>query len=222
MEPKFWRDRWEAGDIGFHQADVHDLLIAHWPRLGLPPGSAVFVPLCGKSRDMAWLAANGHRVIGCELAEVAVDAFFAEQGLEPAVEQVGAHSVKRAGPYEIWCGDVFELPASVTAEAAAVYDRAALIAFPPPFQKRYAIKLMELVPDRAPILLVALAFDQSEVAGPPFSTGLQTILFAFGPGFRLTLLESRDGLEKSENLRKRGLTRLVESIYRLDRVPHQS
>lgn len=222
MEPKFWHERWEAGDIGFHQGDVHDLLVKHWPRLGLAPGSTVFVPLCGKSRDMAWLAGEGHRVVGCELAEVAVDAFFAEQGLEPSVEQVGAHVVKRAGPYEIWCGDIFELPAAATADAAAVYDRAAFVAFPPSIQKRYAVKLMELTPEHAPILLVALAYDQSEATGPPFSTGLQTVIFAFGPGFRLTLLESRDGLERSQNLKKRGITRLAESVYRLDRIPRQS
>ena len=51
---------------------------------------------------MVWLAEQGHRVVGCRAAGVAVDAFFAERGLEPTVEKLGGIQVKRAGPYEIW------------------------------------------------------------------------------------------------------------------------
>jgi thiopurine S-methyltransferase len=213
MEAQFWNERWQMGDIGFHQADVHDLLGTHWPSLGLAQDSAVFVPLCGKSLDMVWLAAWGHKVIGVELSELAVDAFFAERELVPATEKVHGFTVKRSGPYEIWCGDIFDLPREAIATAAAVYDRASLVAFPPAMQPRYARKLAELTP--APILLVSLAFDQAEMAGPPFSTGLQPIAYLFAADYQIKLLESRDGLERSQNLRKRGLTRLVESVYLL-------
>ncbi len=69
---------------------------------------------------------------------------------------------------------------------------------------------------------MSLVFDPAEMTGPLFPVGLQQIVFKFGPGFRIKLLESRDGLEKSQALKKRGLTRLVESIDRLDRIPRQS
>ena len=36
------------------------------------------MPLCGKSLDMVWLAAQGHEVLGVELAPLAVEQFFAE------------------------------------------------------------------------------------------------------------------------------------------------
>ena len=43
------------------------------------------MPLCGKSLDLLWLAAQGHRVLGVEISPLAVDAFFAEQDLTPTV-----------------------------------------------------------------------------------------------------------------------------------------
>ncbi len=131
MEPQFWNDRWQSGETGFHREEVHDLLAKYWPSLGLGLGSKVFVPLCGKSLDMVWLAEQGHRVVGAELSGVAVDAFFAERGLVPSVEMLGGFEVKRAGPYEIWQGDIFNLPARATDDVAAVYDRAAWLRFRP-------------------------------------------------------------------------------------------
>ena len=48
------------------------------------------MPLCGKSLDLTWLAAQGLRVTGVELSHIAVEAFFPEQQLEPSIPQEGA------------------------------------------------------------------------------------------------------------------------------------
>ncbi|MFT3732518.1 MAG: hypothetical protein QM780_14055 [Hyphomicrobium sp.] len=49
MEHSFWHNRWERGEIGFHQPHIHDQLQRFWPALALARGSKVFVPLCGKT-----------------------------------------------------------------------------------------------------------------------------------------------------------------------------
>jgi thiopurine S-methyltransferase len=213
MEPQFWNDRWQSGEIGFHKTEAHDLLAKHWPRLGLAPGSEVFVPLCGKSLDMVWLAEQGHRVVGAELSDVAVDAFFAERGLEPEVEMLGGFKVKSAGPFKIWQGDIFELPLRAVKGVAAVYDRASLVAFPPEMQPRYAAKLAEIVPAAAPIVIIGLGYPQEQMQGPPFSVPLARIGDLFSRTYQITLLESRDGLEQSQNIKQRGVTALEESLY---------
>src|SRR3546814_8142059 len=87
MDPDFWQQRWRDNRIGFHRDGVLPLLEKHWPSLGLATGSRVFVPLCGKSLDMAWLAARGHRVLGVELSPLAVGQFFDENGLAPRSEE---------------------------------------------------------------------------------------------------------------------------------------
>ena len=60
MDHEFWLERWRTNQIGFHQAEFNARLVHHWPSLGVPKGARVFVPLCGKSRDMLWLAGAGH------------------------------------------------------------------------------------------------------------------------------------------------------------------
>jgi len=217
MQHQFWIERWENSEIGFHQPDVHDYLATHWPALKLPGGSAVLVPLCGKSHDMVWIAGLGHRVIGVELSPIAVDAFFAERELKPTVETIGSFTVKSAGPYQLWCGDLFELPKEAVSQVAAVYDRAALVAFPPEMQSAYAKKLVEVVPAAAPIFLVTLSYPQGEIKGPPFSTALMEVASLFGASHRIALVESRDGLEQSQNLKERGVSRLEEALYILRR-----
>lgn len=213
MKAEFWIERWTRGEIGFHRDDVHDYLASHWTSLLLAAGSRVFVPLSGKSRDMVWLRGLGHHVIGSELSEIAVDDFFAERGLKPAVREVGAFKVKSVEGYELWCGDFFELPAAALAGVAGVYDRAALVAMPPEMQPQYAAKLLSVVPKDAQMLLINLAYPDGQMQGPPFSTPLSMIAHLFGATHRITLAESRDGLEMSQNLKERGLTKLDEEAY---------
>lgn len=217
MEPKFWLDRWQRADTGFHQESAHDYLVKHWSALGVPKGAEVLVPLCGKSLDMVWLAEHGHGVLGLELSEVAVDAFFAERSRTPGVVTSNGFNIKRAGPFEIWCGDYFAVPPEATRRIGGVFDRAALVAMPRIMQKDYADQLARLTPSGVPVLLVALDFDPSEMDGPPFPIPPAQIEALFGGAFRISVLERRDGLSASQNLKKRGLTALEETAYRLDR-----
>ena len=217
MDPNFWIERWKIGEIGFHREEVHDFLPRYWPTLGLAPGSQVLVPLCGKSHDMAWLAAQGHRVIGVELSPLAVDAFFREHDLAAEVRPAGTLAVWSSGPFTIWCGDIFSLPAEAVRDVAAVYDRAALVAFPQSLQSRYAETLVGLVPAGAPILLVSLTYPEGQINGPPFSTTGGQVEALFGATHEITLAETRDGLEDSENLKRRGVTELEEAAFILKR-----
>jgi thiopurine S-methyltransferase len=213
----FWIERWKKGEIGFHRDDVHDFLPRHWPLLGVEKGQAVLVPLCGKSRDMVWLAAAGHPVVGVELSPLAVDDFFREQDLEADTTTFGSFVVRRAGPYTIWCGDFFDLPNEAVAGVAAAYDRAALVALPSSLQPRYADKLTQLLPPGSPTLLISLWYPEGEMAGPPFSTPLAQVAALFGTTHAINIAESRDGLPESQNIRDRGVTMLDEAAYVLRR-----
>lgn len=212
VTPDFWIERWQKGEIGFHQEGGNDLLPRHWPALELYSGSTVLVPLCGKSLDMVWLAAQGHRVIGVELSPLAVDDFFREQGVEADTRAVGSFTVRTAGPITIWCGDIFDLPADAVKDVAGVYDRAALVAFPSSLQPRYADTLHRVVPD-ASVLLISLGYPEGQIPGPPFSTPLSQVTKLFRDHYALDVRETRDGLAKSQNLKDRGVTALDEAVY---------
>jgi thiopurine S-methyltransferase len=169
MNPDFWHQRWAEHQIGFHQPTPTPLLLKHWPALGIAPGATVFVPLAGKSLDMAWLASQGHRVLGVELSQIAVDEFFAEHGLVPEIEttRYGVHH--RAGGIELIRGDAFGLDADLLADCAAVFDRAALIALPPALRARYVGELYARLPADCRALLITLEYPQADRDGPPFS-----------------------------------------------------
>lgn len=169
MQPDFWHQRWSDNQIGFHQDAPTPLLLKYWPTLGIEPQARVFVPLAGKSLDMAWLASQGHRVLGVELSQVAIEQFFAEHALTPEVHetQYGRHYV--SGLVELICGDAFGLDEAALRDCAAVFDRAALIALPPELRKRYASELYTRLPRGCRGLLITLEYPQHERAGPPFS-----------------------------------------------------
>jgi thiopurine S-methyltransferase len=217
MDHDFWHARWSSNEIGFHLKEVNPHLVGFWPTLGLPAGSRVLVPLCGKTLDMAWLLAQGHRVLGVELSRTAVEAFFAEQGLDYKVEEQGAFRRYRAGGLEIWSGDFFALNASDVADCQALYDRAALIALPADLRERYVAQLNAILPVDCRGLLISLEYPQAQMAGPPFAVPEAEVRERLSADWRLELLQRFDALKHNERFRERGLHELHEVIYRLQR-----
>jgi len=180
----------------------------------LAVGSRVLVPLCGKSLDLAWLAGQGHRVLGVELSRRAVEDFFLEHGLAAQVSQHGAFEVWRSGDVELWCGDVFALQAEDVADCAGLYDRAALIALPAPMRERYQAMLTTLMPVGGKGMLVTLEYDQALLAGPPFSVGDAEVRQGFA-GWRIEALEANELIDESPKFQQAGITSLLERVYRL-------
>lgn len=217
MDEGFWQARWSQDQIGFHLDAVNSYLQRHWPALDLPAEARVLVPLCGKSLDLAWLAAQGQRVLGVELAQKAVEAFFSEQGLQPEIEVQAAFTCYRAGAVELWCGDFFALTAEDVADCVALYDRAALIALPPELRERYTAHLTRILPPACQGLLVTLDYDQEQLDGPPFAVPDQEVRRLLEPAWRAESLEARDVLGENWKFLQRGLSRLEERVYRLNR-----
>jgi len=191
MQPDFWHQRWADNQIGFHQSAPTPLLLKHWPALGITPGAQVFVPLAGKSLDMAWLASQGHRVLGVELSQLAVEQFFAEHDLQPGIHETkyGRHYV--ANGIELICGDAFALDADALRDCAAVFDRAALIALPPELRERYASELYASLPTGSRGLLVTLEYPQEERPGPPFSVTEDEVRAVYSRDWQVDLLYRR-------------------------------
>ena len=215
MDHDFWLQRWREGRTGFHQDRVMPLLEKHWDALALPAGSRVFVPLAGKTLDMLWLAARGHRVLGVELSPLAVEQFFAEHQLVPEVHEsrYGAHHV--AGEIELICGDAFALDAAALADCAGVYDRAALIALPAELRARYVGELYARLPAACRGLLITLEYPQPEKEGPPFSVEEAEVRRLYAPRWHVDLLERRDILAQQPGFADEGVTALATAVYRL-------
>lgn len=219
MEPGFWHDRWQRNEIGFHQQEVHAELRQYWPAVGCAPDALVFAPLCGKSLDLAWLVAQGQRVLGVELSLLAAEAYFAERGQSPERSTLAGFTRLAAGGCTILVGDYFALEPRQLAGVGALYDRAALIALPAPLRARYAARLAELLPAGTPGLLVTIDYPEGQMPGPPFSVPATEVRRLHGAHFELTLLSRRDLLPGEPRLAARGLTSLHGECWQLLRRP---
>ena len=217
MHEEFWQARWARNEIGFHLKEVNPHLQACWAQLAVPAGSEVLVPLCGKSLDMPWLAAQGQRVLGIELAAKAVTDFVAEQGLSPAVRADGALQRHEDAGIAVLQGDFFAVEPAQTAGCTAFYDRAALIALPAEMRRRYVAQLQRLLPAGAVGMLVTLDYPQEQMSGPPFAVDDAEVRALYGEGWELELLLCSDALEGNWRFIERGLSRLEERVYRLRR-----
>ena len=213
MHRDFWQARWDEGRIGFHQDEVNPYLQRYWPSLGVTSGAMVFVPLCGKSRDMLWLRDQGYSVIGVEIVPRAVEAFFAENNLTVTQRPHGAFTLWESEDIKIFQGDFFDLSADDVAEIAAVYDRASLIALPPAMRQRYATQLRAIVPSETNVLLVTMDYSQAEMHGPPFAVTEQEVAALYQDYFKIDQVCSEDMLAANPRFQDQGLNRLLERIY---------
>ncbi|MFJ7885315.1 thiopurine S-methyltransferase [Pseudomonas sp. NPDC096917] len=218
MQPEFWHARWERNQIGFHLDKVNAYLQRLWPAIGVEQGSRVLVPLCGKSLDLSWLAANGYEVLGVELSQTAVEQFFREQQIEPRIHQQGAFKVYEAGPITLLCGDFFALTVEDVAQCTGLYDRAAIIALPPQMREAYVQHLSNILAQGCKGLLITLDYDQSLMNGPPFSVPDAEVQRLWSPAWSLETLEQADVLGQEWKFLKSGVTRLDERVYRLGKT----
>jgi len=168
MDAAFWHQKWKDRHIAFHEGEVNSLLERHLGRLALADGARIFLPLCGKTRDIAWLLDQEHPVVGVELSETAVKELFEELDVVPEVSACGDLTRYQADGLDIFVGDLFHLDAAMLGPVDAVYDRAALVALPPEMRARYVPQVVAIT-GAAPVLLVTFEYDQSQLDGPPFS-----------------------------------------------------
>lgn len=191
MDPSFWHQRWEKNEIGFHEEKPNSLLVEHFHELSIAKGRRIFVPLCGKTRDISWLLSRGYRVAGAELSQLAIEQLFIELGMQPEIEAVGNVEQWSANNLDIFVGDIFAVFGKVLGPVDAVYDRAALVAFPKDMRNRYAAHLTEMT-GKAPQLLICYDYDQTLMDGPPFSVSHEEVRRHYATTHNLTLLSSTE------------------------------
>ena len=189
MDADFWLTRWEKREIGFHQVEINRYLEQYWSTLELARESTVLVPLCGKSRDMLWLAQQGHHVLGVELSKTAVQEFFEEWEVQPKLDQKGSFTRYSAENVELLVGDFFALTAEDLQKVAGVYDRAALVALPPDMRRDYVNLLAEILPINAQTLLITFEYRLGAMEGPPFSIPIDAVKGLFEGRCDITLLD---------------------------------
>lgn len=216
MEISYWQSRWRNDKTGWHMDKVYPLLKKYWPELNIKPNAAVLVPLCGKTLDIDWLAEKGHRVVGVDVSEKAIQTIINRNNLDVPRSTKGSFSVYRTQNIKLWCGDFMKLRKSWIPAIDIVYDKAALIALPPDQRTAYTQHIQALAQPHTQMLLNCFEYDQQEMSGPPFSVDEDELRRLYGSQFTITLLYSRSILDEMVRFQQRGLrSYLNENFYLL-------
>jgi len=197
MQLDFWHTKWQKNEIGFHLNEANPLLVQYFSALQLKPQSRIFLPLCGKTLDIAWLRAQGYQVSGAELSKIAVDDLFSQLNLTPIIKNIGEITQYSAKNIDIFVGDIFKLTPAMLGNVDAIYDRAALVALPEEMRKLYTAHLIAIT-QNAPQLLICFEYDQAIHAGPPFSITDDEVKKHYHKVYAIHLLASQslaDGLK---------------------------
>ena len=189
MDTNFWLQKWEKNEITFHEGEANPALVKYIKELSLAKGSRVFIPLCGKTLDIAWLLSKGYRVAGAELSKKAIEELFSGLGVKLKISASGKVSHYSAENIDIFVSNIFDVSKKMLGSVDAIYDRAALVALPEEIRHRYAKHLMEIT-DQAPQLLITYEYDQTLQEGPPFSVSNEEVNQHYKDRYDLTLLES--------------------------------
>lgn len=211
MDNEFWHSRWAENRIGFHLDDINPLLTEYWPMLAPKREETVFVPLCGKSLDLNWLATKHDHVVGVELSEIAVRAFFAENFYTPTVSTFSSTmKLYQFDELSIFSGDYFTAPLETY---PLIYDRAALIAMPEQMRKQYVERLRSLLAPGGRMLLVTVDYPQHELEGPPFAVSENEVRALFD-GLNVTRLNRNDTCQRAP--KAKDIAYFVEEVWLIE------
>ena len=206
-----WESRWQEGRIGFHLPEVNSYLLRYFDKLLTQDTESVFVPLCGKTLDLPWLARRTKKVVGIELVYKAVQEFFKENKLTHSIQKSGKLNLFSNDNIDLFQGDFFDLNKAQTSPFEAIYDRASIVAFDRSERQRYVNHLMSFLKPGGRILLITLEYDQNKMTGPPFSVPTDEIEWLYAPYGILELLETSDIFD--ERFRKNGLDGMLERVF---------
>ena len=145
---------WKSNDIRFHQPIFNPLLQQFLPNLDLARLDTILVPLCGKSLDMNLLLDSGYKVMGVELSNIAIKAYFEARQVTATREKRGRFIIWRHKHIEIWCGDIFDLTSKDIGHIHTLYDCSSMTALPAESRSRYIQHFHKILSNNNQILLI--------------------------------------------------------------------
>lgn len=150
-----WETRFAADDTPWERHDLHPAMLA-WAKAGeFAPGSRVIIPGCGRSPELAFLAAQGVNVTGADLSPTALAAqrkTLDAAGLDATLLEGDVLAHRPDTPYD------------------AVYEQTFLCAIPPRLRSDYERALIEWLKPGGRLL--ALFMQKNVLGGPPYGCAL--------------------------------------------------
>lgn len=200
MDKNYWIERWKKKEIGFHQENYNEYLQQYGEKFFRSIDS-IFIPLCGKTKDILWFYHFNKNLLGVEISEIACCEFFVENKIPFNTQTYQNFKIYSSLDKKIYIlnGDFFCLEKSILQifpyKIHGIYDRAALIALPKTMRIEYVRKIHELFhPFALKYFLITLEYElfnkNTEEHGPPFCVRSEEI-FTLYSSFKIQKIEER-------------------------------
>jgi len=234
-----WAERWSKNNLGWHINEPHPALVKYLPTL-LPQHEtdgrkkSIFVPLCGKTVDMAYLAEhpNVEHVVGVEGIQKAIEEFGQEN---PKLNIYRSEDQQNNEKFDVYVGnsitllkgnffnfDLQSVPTQVSGQKFdVVWDRASIIAIDPRLRRDYVDTIKRIIKPGGIILLCTIdrrsGNADAMAAGPPFSVNESTVreLYEHEPWVEKVVFLGETDLMSTERDKwtKSGLISVFEAYF---------
>ena len=137
---KFWVSRYTNKAIDWHIEDVNPHLKSYlsiFQKEKKDP-QKIFIPLCGKTKDIPYLLSLGFEVFGVEGVAQAVEQLDAENNLGLKFDPVDSVYGTEDGKLKVFCGDLFKCPIEKWGPFDCVWDRGSFIAIDYSYRELYS------------------------------------------------------------------------------------
>ncbi|XP_077497713.1 thiopurine S-methyltransferase-like [Amblyomma americanum] len=191
----YWAQRWAQGDVPWHGnlrinrfLDRHQELILDGKK-----SATVFVPMCGKGRELHWFYAMGHVVYGVEYVEDVGRQFFVENDLamsETVCPVLGCRVLKtRDGRLTIFICSIFDFSKECVPPIEIVWDRSGITAVREEDRGRYVSVMKSLLAPGFSYGLWTTSYDNPDYKDFPRSITDATVLKLYGNDFDVRKVE---------------------------------
>ncbi|EDV20790.1 expressed hypothetical protein [Trichoplax adhaerens] len=162
-----WRDIWEKGQLDQSAEKVQAQLVQFHSLLLAPQRTnRIFVPMCGKAKDLLWLAGKGATVVGTEFAAYACESFFKDNNVPFDVVDLDGVNGKAYFSTDdklnitIYQCDHYLLTSSMVGFTFdGVWDRGSFNSVPTKDRNKYVNHMKTLLTSTATMLVVVVEYE---------------------------------------------------------------
>jgi thiopurine S-methyltransferase len=197
-----WQQKWESDTPKWHKDHVHEMLQKHYDYLsGGMSSCSIYVPMCGKTLDMKWLAELGHNVVGCDVIEKSAELFYNENNISFEKYNDDGFIIYKSTDQNLkikfYVGDVYKCVSDRIGTFDAIWDCNAFGAVDKEDRERYISLMSSLLKPSGRLLLCANEYDQALRWEAPHTIPSQLVKELFGhEGFSVELVGSTDISER--------------------------
>ncbi|XP_067936868.1 uncharacterized protein [Watersipora subatra] len=224
--PEAWGALWKQNITPWHEAGGNRLLWKHFGKImsenfseRKPEDLKVFVPLCGKAKDMYLFYQMGFTVVGVEFSPEAISEFFKDNGIATSAADGTSFTMSSDGKLIIGQGDIYSFTSDKLPfpKYDIIWDRGSFEAINKEDREKYVQQMVDLFAPDGTYLIYTNDYNDSEYSGPPMRFNMADMQSYFGAQMSVEPRETEDLLAPESPEKKMwnnfGLTRMTGNMY---------